>query len=333
MTTSTDHPAWPELDAARLAATRDSVHRWTQVIGKVKARAVPVPQPVVGGRPDADRAGADDRPDPVRDESFEIDLDLVAPSARRAHDRGRRARGAAAPAARGRLLRRRPGAPGRPRDPGRDLPRARRRWAQTAPLDEDTEHTAYDPAVIHAWWRAVVAIERVMQRFRTPFHGKSSPVVVFWGGFDLAHQRFSGRPAPPRDGAGPILEFGEDQENFAIGFWTGTPQMPPLLYAYVVPKPDDLERAAVRPGAARWDEALGEFVLPYDELRRSASPEADLLAFFRSTYRASASLRRVGPRRARRARADPARAGRRGLGRALSASRRGGAAGGRRRSR
>lgn len=289
MTTSTDHPAWPELDAARLAATRDSVHRWTQVIGKVKLALCPFLNQwwEVGLTPTA--RGLTTGLIPWRDESFEIDLDLVA---------HRLVVRTTAGAEREVPLRPQPVADfyagvlallaglgiqveisPRPQEMG-----------ETAPLDEDTEHTAYDPAVIHAWWRAVVAIERVMQRFRTPFHGKSSPVVVFWGGFDLAHQRFSGRPAPPRDGAGPILEFGEDQENFAIGFWTGTPDVPPLLYAYVVPKPDDLERAAVRPGAARWDEALGEFVLPYDELRRSASPEADLLAFFRSTYEASADL-------------------------------------------
>ena len=102
--------------------------------------------------------------------------------------------------------------------------------------------------------------------------------------------RFSGRPAPPREGAGPYLEFAEDQENFAVGFWTGGADALPLFYAYVVPQPDGLERAPVRPRAARWDGALGEFVLPYDELRRAASPEEDLLAFFQAAYEASADL-------------------------------------------
>ena len=134
-------------------------------------------------------------------------------------------------------------------------------------------------------------------------------------------------------GAGPILEFGEDQENFAIGFWTGG-RRPPLLYAYVVPRAATASSAPRAPGAARWDEALAEFVLPYDELRRSASPEADLLAFFRGRLRGLGRPRWMGPRRARGP--VPALPGPAGAGRCRGASahvRRGGAAGGRRRSR
>src|SRR3954454_1059755 len=286
----TTEAAWPELDGARLAPTRESVHRWTQVVGKVKLGLCPYLNQwwEVALTPTA--RGLTTGLVPWRGESFEVDFDFIA---------HRLVVRTTAGDERTLPLRLQPvadfyaGVLGLLADLGIEVeiwPRAQE-MGETAPLDADTEHAAYDPEAIHAWWRAVVAVERVMQRFRTPFHGKSSPVVLFWGAFDLAHQRFTGRPAPQREDVGPILEFGEDQENFAIGFWAGTGEAPrPLLYAYVVPKPDGLERAPVRPAAARWDDTLAEFVLPYDELRRSASPDADLLGFFERSYEASADL-------------------------------------------
>lgn len=159
------------------------------------------------------------------------------------------------------------------------------------PFEQDTVHRAYDGVAARRWWPAMLSVGRVMNRFRTPFGGKRSPVLFYWGGFDLNHTRFSGRPAPPRPGAGVIQAFGEDQENFVIGFWPSNSASPhAVLYAYLSPAPAGVE--TIRPGSppARWVPGLGEFVLPWDELLASTDPDAAALEFFTSTYARTTAL-------------------------------------------
>ena len=158
-------------------------------------------------------------------------------------------------------------------------------------FEQDTTHASYDGEYVQRWWRAMLAVGRVMERFRTPFHGKSSPVQFFWGGFDLDATRFNGKSTTPPSSGGRIMEFGEGAANFAIGFWPGTEQFPhAALYSYMMPAPEGLASAQIRPEAARFDAALGEFVLPYDDVRRPSSPEEAAAAFFQSTYEAAAQL-------------------------------------------
>ena len=158
-------------------------------------------------------------------------------------------------------------------------------------FEQDTIHASYDSVAVHNWWRIMLATGRVMDRFRTPFHGKSSPIQFFWGGFDLDATRFNGKPSTPPSYGGRIMKYGENEENFAIGFWPGTEQFPhAAYYAYMSPAPAKIAEADIKPEAAHFDAKMGEFILLYDDVRTASSPEETLLTFFPSTYEASATL-------------------------------------------
>ena len=162
----------------------------------------------------------------------------------------------------------------------------------------DVAARPYDPAAAQAFWRALVQIDRVFHRFRTSFLGKVSPVHFFWGSFDLAVTRFSGRRAPLHPGGAPHLPDAVAQEAYShevssAGFWPGGGGIDePAFYSYAYPAPDGFASAKVEPAAARFDAAMGEFLLPYAAVRAAADPEAALLAFLQSTYDAAADLAR-----------------------------------------
>ncbi|HEX6123543.1 MAG TPA: DUF5996 family protein, partial [Ktedonobacterales bacterium] len=160
--------------------------------------------------------------------------------------------------------------------------------------DEDDVHAAYDAPYAHRFWQALVQSERVLQRFRARYVGKSSPVHFFWGSFDLAVTRFSGRRAPARPGADRITREAYSHEVISCGWWPGTaggPVAEPAYYAYASPAPAGLETAAIRPpAAATYSSELGEFILPYDAVRTATDPDAALLDFAQSTYEAAATL-------------------------------------------
>jgi hypothetical protein len=158
-------------------------------------------------------------------------------------------------------------------------------------FDQDTVHRAYDPASANACWRILLAVTPVLQEFRGDFIGKCSPVHFFWGSFDLAVTRFSGRTAPPRPNADSITRESYSHEVISHGFWPGSGTMDgPAFYAYAAPEPEGFPRAAVGPAAAFYSTDLHEFLLPYDAVRTSATPAEDLQAFLRSTYDAGATL-------------------------------------------
>lgn len=161
--------------------------------------------------------------------------------------------------------------------------------AETVPFDRDLEHCSYDPEYAYRLWRILASSSKVLERFRGKYLGKCSPVHFFWGSFDLACSRYSGRKAPPRKGAisGPAYSH----EVSSAGFWPGGRGIDgPAYYAYTVPTPPGLGDARVRPAAARWDAQLGEFILMYDDVRRADSPEDALYEFLQSTYEAGATL-------------------------------------------
>ena len=158
-------------------------------------------------------------------------------------------------------------------------------------FEQDLVHAAYDGAYVQRWWRVMLATAKIMEEYRGPFHGKNSPVQFFWGGFDLDQTRFNGKPAIPPSYGGQIMQYGEDAENFAIGFWPGTDQFPhAAFYAYMSPAPPNIAQAKIQPEAASFNAKMGEFILLYDDVRKAASPEKTLAGFFESTYEASALL-------------------------------------------
>jgi len=164
------------------------------------------------------------------------------------------------------------------------------------PFSEDAAPREYRPDSAGRLHTALARIEPVFERFRAGFQGKASPVHFYWGSFDLAVTRFSGRAAPPHPGGIPglpdrITREAYSHEESSAGFWPGgVTAVEPIFYSYAYPEPVGFRDAAVRPEAARFDETLGEFVLPYEAVRRSIDPEAELTAFLQSTYDAAADL-------------------------------------------
>jgi hypothetical protein len=159
-------------------------------------------------------------------------------------------------------------------------------------FDQDTVHASYNPALAQRFWRILVQVEEVFTKSRCSFVGKCSPAHFFWGSFDLAVTRFSGRPAPPREGPAFMREA-YSHEVISHGFWPGSgPMLEPAFYAYAVPEPAGLQDAKVRPATAYYHRDLGEFVLPYEAVRTAASPEAEIHAFIDSTYERAAELAR-----------------------------------------
>ncbi|MDQ1385935.1 MAG: hypothetical protein QOG65_3314 [Actinomycetota bacterium] len=160
------------------------------------------------------------------------------------------------------------------------------------PFAEDVRHSSYDSAAMHRCWLALLQMDRVMRVFRARFVGKASPVHFFWGGFDLATTRFSGRPAPPHPGGVPncadwVMEEAYSHEVSSCGFWPGGSEEG-SFYSYAYPEPEGFRSWPVVPDSARYDAGLGEFVLPYRSVRTAADPDAVLLDFLQSTYEAAA---------------------------------------------
>lgn len=164
------------------------------------------------------------------------------------------------------------------------------------PFLSDEAERPYDAAAVTRFFHACVCIDRVLKRFRTAFLGKVSPVHLFWGSFDLAVTRFSGRPAPLHPGGIPALPDAVTREAYShevssAGFWPGGNGMDePAFYSYAYPAPPGFAAAAVQPAEASFNTTLGEFILPYEAVRRSQDPDATLLAFLQSTYQAAADL-------------------------------------------
>jgi hypothetical protein len=168
--------------------------------------------------------------------------------------------------------------------------------AGAVPFEQDTAHASYDPDYAARHWRVLLRVNEVFQYFRTAFLGKASPVHFFWGSFDIAVTRFSGRRAPLHPGGVPNLADAVAQEAYShevssAGFWPGGGGVDyPAFYSYAYPAPEGFGAAQVKPQAAFFHKELGEFILPYDAVRTSADPKQTLLAFLQSTYEAAADL-------------------------------------------
>ena len=164
------------------------------------------------------------------------------------------------------------------------------------PFAEDVVHRAYEPEWANRFWRVLAQVDLVLKDHRSRFRGRTSPVHFFWGTIDLALTRFSGRAVQPPPGSGLIRRLSADAEQICTGFWPGSEQFPrPAFFAYAYPKPDGIEKQAIEPREAAWSSDLGEFALPYEDVRKSASPRDAILRFFESTYAAGARLQGWDP--------------------------------------
>jgi hypothetical protein len=157
-------------------------------------------------------------------------------------------------------------------------------------FEEDRQHQSYDPRFVERWWRILVQVQRVFEDCRCAFIGKCSPVHFFWGSFDVAVSRFSGRRAPGREGPA-FMRDAYSHEVISHGFWPGSaPVLEPAFYAYAVPEPQGFKTAIAQPDGAYYHAELNEFILPYDAVRAALSPEAAIAAFVNSTYDQAATL-------------------------------------------
>ena len=288
-------PAWPELDYPAWRATATTLQLWTQVVGKVRLALTPwlnhgwhVPLYV-------NARGIGTSPIHTRDALLEIDFDFVV---------HRVVVRTAEPADFGFALEpmsvavfyrrcmdalQRAGCPVAIDPMPNEVPDPIR-------FPDDETHAAYDAAAVQAFWRALVQVDRVFHLFRTGFLGKASPVHLFWGSFDLAVTRFSGRPAPLHPGGVPGLPDAVTREAYShevssAGFWPGSDAYPQAaFYSYAYPMPQGFADASIEPSGAVWSVSMGEWLLPYDAVRTAADPDAALLRFLETTYRAAADL-------------------------------------------
>jgi hypothetical protein len=289
--------AWPSLPLEAWQDTFATLHRWTQIVGKIRLRQTPWINHGWHVVLYVTTRGLTTSPIPQGERTFEIIFDFLDHRLLiRASDGGERA------------------IPLRARSVaefyhelfrtleemgfGVSIHGSPNELEDATPFAEDYSHNVYDPESAVRCWRILVQADRVMKRFRARFAGKCSPVHFFWGSFDLAVTRFSGRPAPVHPGGIPNLPDWITREAYShevssCGFWPGGGPHPfPLFYSYAYPEPEGFSTAAVEPDGVFYSSELREWVLPYDAVRTAPSPEDALLAFLETTYTAAADLGR-----------------------------------------
>jgi Family of unknown function (DUF5996) len=157
-------------------------------------------------------------------------------------------------------------------------------------FDQDTQRRPYDPALVSRWWRILLSTQRVMQVFHGRFKGKTQPIGLMWGTLDIRDVRYNGKPASPGAEADYIRRNAMNEELIEVGWWSGNPAYPkPAFYSFTYPQPEGIENATVSPLSSRWESTMGEFLLDYEDLRKSKDPDSDLLSFFESSYEAGAA--------------------------------------------
>jgi hypothetical protein len=286
--------AWPRFPAAGWDETGPTLHRWTQIIGKIRLVLSPPVNHYWHVPLYVSARGLTTSPIPYGAELFEIGFDFLDHQLALTTSWG----------------------------PTRWLPLGPRSvadfyadvlgalhglgidvsiWATPVeiadpiPFDQDRVHAAYEPAAARTFWRVLVQADRVFKQFRGRFLGKCSPVHFFWGGFDLAVTRFSGRRAPMWNGSvlnvhPHVMHESYSHEVSSVGFWPGDQTTPPVFYSYAVPQPSGFSEAAVQPTGAAYHAGLGEFLLPYEIVQAADQPDEALLSFLQSTYEAAADL-------------------------------------------
>jgi hypothetical protein len=286
---------WPELSYGAWRETYETIHRWSQIVGKTRLALEPLVNHWWQSTLYVNSRGLTTSAMPYgKDRSVEIELDFIDHELLvRTSDGARRAmplfaRSVANFYAEYRRLLSAAGV-------DVDLWPVPVELPDALPFAEDHLHASYDPEWAHRFWQTLLRVSRVFQLFRARFLGKSSPVHFFWGGFDLAVTRFSGRPAPPHPGGIPnvgdwVMREAYSHEVSSAGFWPGGEPFPePAFYSYAYPTPPGFAEAPVQPAGAYFHQEMGEFLLPYDVVRAAPDPEAAILDFLQSTYEAAAN--------------------------------------------
>jgi len=281
---------WPPLPLQAWKETRDTLHLWTQVVGKVRLALAPMEPQWAQVPLYVTSRGLTTSPIPCARRTFQIDFDLCAHELVIATSEARPLTIPLSPRSVASFHREvlyalhGLGCDVRISPKPSEIP-------DPIPFADDEVHRSYDREAVNRFFHVLSRVDIVMKEHRARFRGKASPVQFFWGSFDLAYSRFSGRPADPPPGADKIFRFAMDAEEVAFGFWPGDDRfLEPAFYAYTYPKPAAIEQAAIRPEAASWSQALGEHVLPYDAVRRAEDPRAAILEFLETYYRAGATL-------------------------------------------
>jgi hypothetical protein len=288
--TNVDRPeCWPALPLESWRETYATLHMWTQIVGKVRMRLTPLVNHWWNVPLYVTARGLTTSAIPYGARSIEIRFDFLAHRLLLECSDG--------------MVRERALRPMTVADFYREFMQMLRSagvevsiWRMPVeipdpiPFDEDRVHAAYDAERVETFWRILLSVDAVLHQFRSGFTGKVSPVHFFWGSFDLAVTRFSGRRAPERPGADAMTREAYSHEVSSVGFWPGAGISGPAFYAYAAPEPEGFKTARVRPDAARYDTTLSEFLLMYDDVRTASSPSSELLAFCQSTYVAAAEL-------------------------------------------
>jgi hypothetical protein len=282
---------WPALPYDEWKDTCATLHMWTQVVGKIALAQAPSVNHSWATALLVTPRGLSTRTLPHGHRSFSIEFDLIEHQLVVRVSDGTTRTLALAPRSVADFYREVMSAL-------RDMALPVKIWPMPVEIpspirfDEDVLHDSYDRAYAHRFWRVLVQSERVLNEARCSFVGKCSPVHFFWGSFDLAVTRFSGRPAPPRDGPA-FMRDAYSHEVISHGFWPGSAQLPePAFYAYAVPEPPGLKEAPVVPAAAFYHRDLGELILPYEAVRTAPDPDAAIQMFVDSTYQQAADLGR-----------------------------------------
>ncbi len=281
--------SWPSLPLAQWQDTKDTLQLYTQIVGKIRMTLAP-PEPqwahvtlYVTSR------GLTTSPMPYHGETFQIDFDFIAHKL---------------------IVNKSDGQVGNLNLEARSVARFYEcvmslladlgisvhitPMPQEVPdpiaFTNDTTHSSYDAEYVHLFWRVLSLIDSTLKRHRAPFRGRHSPVHFFWGGFDLAYTRHTGKPASPPPNANFLYRTSMDVEEIYSGFWPGDARFPePALACYVYPKPPDIERRVLRPSTAFWNAQLGLFIVRYEDIRTARSPEDAILEFLSSSYEECAS--------------------------------------------
>ena len=282
--------AWPPLPLGPWEDTRATLHMWTQIVGKLRLALAPPVNHWWHVTLAVTARGLTTLPMPYDERTIEVAFDFIDHRLVVDLSDGQRQTLALTPmsvadfyAETMQLLKRL----------GVDV----RIWPMPvevpAPVrfDKDTDHRSYDREAVARWWHVLSHVDAVLKEFRGGFLGKSSPVHFFWGSFDLAVTRFSGRRAPERAGADPITREAYSHEVVSAGFWPGSGTMQEAaFYAYAAPEPPGFKSALVGPVAAYYSSDLNEFLLKYEDVRTVPSPRGAILEFLETTYRAGATL-------------------------------------------
>jgi hypothetical protein len=279
---------WPDLPLDAWRDTRETLHRWMQVVGKIRMELTPLINHWWNVTLYVSARGLTTSKIPYGDRWFEMEFDFIAHVLRIRTNDGEEHAVALAPRTVADFH-------NEVFSALRSLRIDCRIWPvpveceNPIPLNTDTEHHSYDPEYAQRFWRVIALSDAVFTNFRSGFIGKCSPVHFFWGGFDMAVTRFSGRRAPEREGADAMTREAYSHEVCSVGWWAGDGRLPQAaFYSYAAPEPAGYRTSIVSPSSVYYNETLGGFYLHYDILRAASDPDATLLDFCRTTYVAAA---------------------------------------------